>query len=145
MDCLVYRPQRVSQQIRWAADDAALSCGYDQFEEELLHSEILKIRWLDVDSVKKHFSEFLERPRRFAPNRVVRVDWQTWAIKTRFDGQYQDAVIERVESIVIDVPTLLDGGSFPMSWGPNTTGSHGKNNRRLARSPRTQSSMHCRS
>jgi len=129
MECLAYRPEKVPKTIREASGEAARACGYDQFEEELLHSEILNVRWVAVDSVKTHFSAFLEPPCTFSPRKVVRIDWQTWAVKTQFDGQYEEAVVERVESIVVDVPTLMAGEVFSYGLGPR------KQLARMARSP----------
>ena len=96
MERLAYRLDPIDEQIREAASDAACECGYDQFEEQLLGHEILDIRWVSSEALKALFPEFLAPPCSFDPNGIVRVDWQTWAVPTSFNGQYEEAVVERV-------------------------------------------------
>lgn len=118
MTSLAYRKAPVPKSIRDAAGDAAAQCGYDQFEEELLHYKILNIRWVSADSVKAFYPESFEPPCAFAPDEIVSVDWKTWAVPKRFNGCYEDAVIERIESIVVAASTLIDRKVLTYGLGP---------------------------
>jgi hypothetical protein len=60
MTSLAYRKAPVPKSIRDAAGDAAAQCGYNQFEEELLHYKILSIRCVSAGSVRAFYPEFLE-------------------------------------------------------------------------------------
>ena len=92
MDELVYRSAPVSEQIFEAARDAAAQCGYDQTEEVLLDHTILDVRWVSGDSVRSLYPEFLEPPCSFSADEIVRIDWLTWAVPSRFDGRYEKSL-----------------------------------------------------
>jgi hypothetical protein len=118
MDSLTYRTDAISEEIHTAADEAAAQCGYDQMEEVLLATEILNIRMISAESVHRLYSEWLEPPCSYSVDEIVRVDWRTWSVPKRFNGHYAASVIERVESIVVDLPTLLAGEVFTYGLGP---------------------------
>lgn len=118
MDELVYRSAPVSEHIFEAARDAAAQCGYDQTEEVLLDHTILNVRWVSGDSVRSLYPEFLEPPCLFSADEIVRVDWLTWAVPSRFDGRYEKSVIVRSESIVVAVSTLVEREVFTYGLGP---------------------------
>ena len=118
MESLVYRDAPVSEQIYEAAADAAAQCGFDQFEEVLLDSTVLTVRWVSSDSVKALYPEFLVAPCCFSPDEIVRVDWLTWAVPKQFDGRYEEAVIGRSESVVVAVSTLMERKVFTYGLGP---------------------------
>lgn len=115
---LAFRRGSIPAHIRESALSAAAQCGYDQYEEHFLWARILKIQWVAEASVRAHFPEYLKEPCNFDPQQIVRVSWQTWAIQKRFNGQFEKSVVERVESIVVAVETLLAGKVMTYGLGP---------------------------
>jgi hypothetical protein len=124
MAVLKYRRGSIPNALRASAMQAASQVGFDQFEEIFLDGRILKVRRVHADSVRAHFSEFLEPPCNFNLEEIVRVDWQTWAIPKAFTSEFEGAVIERVESIVVAAETLLDGEIFTYGLGPEYNWLH---------------------
>ena len=115
---LDYRTADLPHGIHAAALLTARQCGYDASEEILLHAEVIAIQWLATDSVKTYFAEFLDPPCSADPAAVVRIDWRTWAVPSRFDGVFETCIVSRQECIVIDVPSLLAGEAFTYGLGP---------------------------
>lgn len=117
MDRLAYRPDPVPESLWDTARDAAAQCGYDQFEEKLLDHQVLSIRWVCAESARAQFPEFFEAPSPLVEDEIVRVDWRTYAVQECFDGDYEKAVVERVESIIVDVSTLVARGVVTYGLG----------------------------
>ena len=84
----------------------------------MLHSVVLDIRRVTADSVKENYPWVIDPSASLSPDDVVRVDWQTWAVPNNFNGTYEEAVVERAESIVVDIPTLLAREVFSYGLGP---------------------------
>ena len=118
MDRLTYSPEPVPAKVREAAGYAAAQCGYDQFEEVLLDHKILDVRRVSAESVRALYADWLQPPCSFSPDEIVRVDWLTWAIPKRFNGEYEAAVIARAESIIVAATTLLEREVFTYGLGP---------------------------
>lgn len=118
MQLLTYRSQPVPESIWEAALHAARECAYDDGEEALLAAEVLDVRWVSVESVRALFSAFLEPPEPIAAEEVLRIDWRTWAAPRQFDGRYDNAVVERVESVVVTLATLMAGEVMTYGLGP---------------------------
>jgi hypothetical protein len=118
MNRLTYRPEPVAADVREAAGYAASQCGYDQFEEILLNHEIVDVRRVSAESVRALYADWLQPPCSFSPDEIMRVDWLTWAIPKRFNGEYEAAVIARAESIVVAATTLLAREVFTYGLGP---------------------------
>jgi len=124
VEALRYRRGSIPDALRASAMQAASEVGFDKFEEVFLDGRILKMRWVHAASVRAHFSEFLEPPCNFNPEEIVRVDWQTWTVPKAFTGQFEQAVVERVESIVVAAETLLSGEIFTYGLGPEYNWLH---------------------
>jgi hypothetical protein len=118
MHTLCYLDIPVSSEITASALVAAAQCGYDAAEEVLLHCRVLGVSWVAAHSARERYPSQLEEMNSKAPEEIVRVDWQVWAISKQFDGGYEQSVVERVESIVVDVPTLLSGEVYTYGLGP---------------------------
>jgi hypothetical protein len=118
IDHFSYTPDPVPEDVQGAAEDAAAQCGYDQFEEVLLGQTVMAVRRVSADSVRALFPDVLEAPYSVKADEVVRIDWVTWAMPKKFDGRYEDAVIARSESIVVDTSTLLRREVFTYGLGP---------------------------
>lgn len=129
VEVLKYRQGSVPDALRASAMQAASEVGFDRFEEYFLDGRILKMCWIHADSVRAHFPEFLESPCNFNPEEIVRVDWQTWAVPKAFSGEFEGAVIERVESIVVGAETLLSGEIFTYGLGPEYNWLHWEDGR----------------
>ncbi len=118
MNRLTYSPEPVPAKVREAAGYAAAQCGFDQFEEVLLDHKILDVRRVSAESVSALYADWLQPPCSFSPDEIMRVDWLTWAIPKRFNGEYEAAVIARAESIVVAATTLLAREVFTYGLGP---------------------------
>jgi hypothetical protein len=118
MEKLLYRDAPVPDQIHEVARVAAEQCGFDMFAEILLASSVLAVRWVSEDSVRTLYPEFFRPPISLSPDKIVRVDWLTWAVSKKFDGRFEKAVIARAESIVVDLPTLLERQVFTHGLEP---------------------------
>ena len=121
-DDLRYRVDPVPTELEEAALSAARSCGYDRCEEHLLHAEVLEIRWVDTDSIRESIDPDSDEV--LSNDAVVMVKWQTWAVPKHFHGQYEQGVVERVESIIVDADVLRDGQVLTYGLGPEYNWLH---------------------
>ncbi len=115
---LEYLPDQLSDEIWAAAHDAAAACGYDRFEEVLLHAEAIDVCRVAASSVEQHYAWIKNPPAAFPYDEVVRVDWRTWAVPKNFSGAYEDAIIGREESIIVAIRTLIAREVFTYGLGP---------------------------
>jgi hypothetical protein len=104
---LNYREDNVPESLFEAAMSAAHACGYDRDEEHLLWVEILSIGVASAEDVMPLYPEVVTPEEACESGEFAQITWQTWAIPTRFEGGYESAIVERVESILVDVATLM--------------------------------------
>lgn len=121
-DALRYRDDPIPTTLEEAALSAASSCGYDRSEEHLLHAEVLEIRWVDTASIREAIDP--ESDEDFSGQEVVMVKWRTWAVPQSLDGEYEQAVLERLESIIVDADILRDGEVCTYGLGPEYNWLH---------------------
>ena len=118
LDHLTYRVEPVPPSVQKAAEVAAAQSGFDPAEEVLIEFEINSVRWVSEESVKAFYKEWLLPPCSYSTKEIVRIDWHTWAVPNRFTGGYEKDVIERSESVVVAIPTLLEIGLVTYGLGP---------------------------
>ena len=115
---LEYSPDPIPDDFSGLAMDVASECGYDKWEEHLLHASIRDIKWLTKESAEQFFSNDLQPVGEYSPQELLRIDWHTWSIPQRFNGLFEKAVVERVESVVVAAPILITGEVFTYGLGP---------------------------
>jgi hypothetical protein len=107
MDEVSYRDDKVPENILEAAMAAACACGYDSDAERLLWADVLSVGLASAEDVMPLYPEVFTAGDECDPGEFARITWQTWAIPTHFEGEYESAIVERVESILVDVATLM--------------------------------------
>jgi len=96
--------------VRSAAIAAAhtISNGAEYYGELYsLAVQKVKVRWVSEQSIQTDFAHLLTGDFAIDPAQVICINWMSWFIPMEFAGEFDGAVYQVNESILIDVPTLM--------------------------------------
>ncbi len=106
---LVYTPKPVDEVLLQAVERNADPSLHQEWDEYILHSRVICVRWLDPANAAALFSEYVEPEGNISPDEILRIDWEAWVVPQKFTGKFEQAVEHRVESICADLKTILLG------------------------------------
>ena len=103
----VYDTRAVGDDIWEAAECNAASVLCQDWDEELLYSRVIAVRWIEATNAIALFRDFVVPNGTLHPDQILRIDWEAWVAPSRFTGKFVEAVEHRVESVCVDLNTVL--------------------------------------
>lgn len=114
----IYSDNTPGDEIWAAAERNAAQALCEEWNEEILYSKVLNVRWLDEAKAQALFSKYLEPKDPLKSDEILRVDWEAWVVPREFNGKFEEAIIHRVQSACIDRSSLLCGEVRTYGLGP---------------------------
>lgn len=106
-ELFVYDTRAVSDGIWEAVERNAASVLCQDWDEELLYSGVIAVRWVEATNAIALFREFVVPNGTMFPDQILRIDWEAWVTPSRFTGKFEEAIEHRVESVCVDLNTVL--------------------------------------